>query len=124
VNIVAFWLTGCNAFGIGDGCLEGNLDLWCTHGNDGPTDRNAECERASGSPTYRCGQYDVVEDVGGYSSTTHFFDAGSGEHVATKYTTDVDIYCGDYSYWYGRRIRCEPECSYDGSHGLPLCSED
>ncbi len=121
--LIVSWMSGCNTLGLGEGCLERDLDLWCTQGNDGPTTRDEDCDEPSGSPSYRCGEYDVVEQSNGLSGVTHYFDA-DGKHVATSYFKDVNTWCGDFVYWYGRRIHCEPECTYDESHGLPSCSDD
>lgn len=111
-------LLGCNALGIGDGCLERDLNLWCHHDEqaDGAGDPQADCDAPQYDPSYQCGQYDGVDSFGG---SAHYFDIKTGEHVATQYWTDVmGSYCGDDVYWYGRRVSCEATCYYDDYYAI------
>jgi hypothetical protein len=109
--------------GLGDpGCLHRDLDDWCRHeeSEDGPVGEGA-CGEPEPDPTFRCGDYDVEQWGGGFTSETRYFDAESGQLVAVAYGTDVNTYCGGFTYWYGRRVECEPECSYADDPDLPPC---
>ena len=103
-----------------EGCLEPDLALWCW-----PEDSAEECGTPEGKPSFRCGEYDVVTSGPNQSGVAHFFDHTTGEHVATGYWRDViidDEWCGGLEYWFGRRIECTTECTYDGSNpNVPLC---
>lgn len=93
-------------------CVEPRLELHCYHSEHdrGPVDHeDAEpCEPpAIDGPVETCGAYEVVAHGGGYTSTTHFFEGG--EHIATAHTTDVSIYCGGSTFWYGQKVQCDPE---------------
>ena len=91
-------------------CVDERLELWCFHeenaeGPEPPTP-DAVCdppELTEAATT--CGDYRVEGFRGPYVSEYHFFL--EGEHVATRYTTDFNHYCGGFAYWYGTAIECD-----------------
>lgn len=68
----------------------------------------------------------MEEASGGFTGLRWYWDHASGELVAVEYWTDVNHYCGDFVYWYGRRILdCEPDCVYGQSDGeVPACDAE
>ncbi len=85
-------------------------DEWCFHeeGAGGPVypEPGAKCAPPDlEGQVEACGRYDVTGYSGGYTSQQHYFL--DGLHVATQYTTDVNVYCGDFDFWYGRPIDCD-----------------
>lgn len=87
-------------------CVEEPLELWCRHDEsvEGPTS-DLPCDPPEAPPPApSCGDYTLETTSGGYTSITHYFldDA----HVAVRYTTDTNHYCGGFDFWYGERIRC------------------
>lgn len=95
-------LTAC-----GEGCLERDLELWCRHEESasGPTSEEP-CDPPDYDPAIvepACDGYEVDPGASAaFANVMHYFK--DGEHVATAYTTDVNVYCGDFVYWYGKRV--------------------
>ncbi len=55
-----------------------------------------------------------------------FWLSARGKLVAVEYWTDVNVYCGGNSYWYGRRVLdCDRNCTYGAADGdVPLCDSE
>lgn len=70
--------------------------------------------------SYRCGDYDMVVDNGGFAGFTFYYHADSGELAAVDAWTDVWGQC-EGSYWYGKPVVCEVECEYHDETELPDC---
>lgn len=125
---VALWLlVSCG--GTEKGCLHRDLDVWCHHeeSEGGPVESDETCASVSfeaGEGAYRCGDYDVTPSGPDFTGRDLYFDHETGELVAVRYWTDVNTYCGGFSYWYGERVLdCTAECTYDteSDSGLPVC---
>lgn len=118
------WLLACDGSSFDDrGCLHQDLDDWCLHSEsaDGP-EGEGTCEDPEANPSYRCGDYDIDVSSGGFTSESYYFEHTSGELVAVAYGTDTNTYCGGFTYWYGRRVKCDLECSYlADDDDLPPC---
>ena len=115
-------LLSCGGKSSTEGCLDPDLDQWCS-GIPAYEDSSG-CGEPTGDKSFRCGKYDVVVEGEGSSGAAHYFDHVTGEHVATEFWRDfvADDWCGGLKYWYGVRIECDPECTYDGSSpDLPPC---
>lgn len=117
-------LTGGLLAGCGR-CVERDVDSWCYHDASakGPVvpDGAGACEPPTATPEYRCGDYDVVNQGGGFTGAVFYYDT-TGALAAVDYWTDVNTYCGGYDYWYGKRIKCDRECTYEEDGGdLPVC---
>lgn len=115
------WLLGCN-------CPVRDLDLWCRHDalEEGQEDLEADCEPPQYQPDYRCGDYDVVDDSGGFTGALHYFGAESKDHVATSWWDDIlgQTCAGGQDAWYGQPISCEKTCYYDDHYAvmdIPPC---
>ena len=92
--------------------LTASPEMW----SSGATTRRRTADRSFPRITFPCnpptvsgelltdGEYLVSLSSGGFSSVTHYFDPETQEHLATRYSTDVNVYCNDFSYWYGRRL--------------------
>lgn len=93
----------------GEGCLDNQREAWChhdteIHGEPGCLSPLLPPEaEADGS----CKDYVLVPVEGFEDTAVHYFNH-RGKHVATQYTTDEPVYCGDLTYWYGRRVNCGP----------------
>ena len=101
--------TGCG----GGACVEADLSLWCFHSEDerGPappsTDAGYTPPRLEEFPEAKSAEcnadYWVVGEEAGLVQMEHYWDAATGEHVATRYWNDVAIYCNGNDFWYGER---------------------
>jgi hypothetical protein len=105
--VVASALTSCRVF---TPCVEERLELWCFHSelDSGPVGweelDDPACEPPELTEGTACGRYEVDAAPGSFTSVTHYFL--EGRHVATRYTTDVNTYCGGFDFWYGQKIDC------------------
>jgi hypothetical protein len=93
------------------GCLHKDLGDWCYHSDqaEGPqvplgADECEAPDNASAVPYEGDDRYTVHPSGPNFAGLDHFFDAGTAEHVAAMYWTDVNDYCDGYKYWYGQRI--------------------
>ena len=112
---LAFVLVSGCYFEDEPGCLQPKLWLWCT---DEAMGGETPCGEPEASLDYRCGPYDVRTDDRGLGGQSHYFDHDSGKHVASVFWQDVNTRCGGFETWYGRRVACEPTCSYASANGL------
>lgn len=112
--IVLVLLCGCDSE-----CIERDASQWCHH----ESASEGDCGTPELEATYRCDRFDVAEGPLTNGAESHYFDR-RGNHVASRFTTDVDNQCGGFEYWYGRRIQCDPVCAYDQDYAevLPRCS--
>ncbi|MEN0062695.1 MAG: hypothetical protein AAGA48_11130 [Myxococcota bacterium] len=115
--IASFVLLSCEGAGPSSSpfanqfCLERDLSLWCYHQYpDGPqTPPNAPpCEAPEDLNLEPDSFYEgVLSSVSGpgFSGVDHYFSASTGQHIATKFWTDTDSYCGGFTFWYGEHLR-------------------
>lgn len=104
-----------------DPCLR-PLEQWCWgEAEEGPVCDEITLDEVS--PSYRCGDWDVSTTGPNFTGTNLYFDHESGELVAAAEWSDVAVNdtCADWSLWSGRRIECDPTCSYTGDEDLPAC---
>ncbi len=89
------------------------LELWCIHSEDdegpvfpeGVDAADVECAPPDiASQPAACGDHEEHVFSLGFASTSHYFL--DGEHVATRYGTDVNTYCGGFDFWYGKPVEC------------------
>ncbi len=93
------------------GCVDPRLALWCRHEENQPgpdvLDGYVPCEPvATPAGLVACGPYTVERQGGMYGSGRSRYFLGE-DLVAVQYSTDLNHYCGGFSYWYGREIRCD-----------------
>lgn len=112
-------VSGC---GGAEGCLEKDLTIWCFHSEAerGPvppsTDAGCTAPRFEEYPdatVLPCDESFVVAQDN--AERWHYWDAVSGEHLATGYFEDVNLYCGSKEFWYGARICAPPAPETDGT---------
>lgn len=104
-------LLGASGCGAVTPCVEERLELWCYHDEaahglvlpEGVPASDLACETPSSEGAIAVGAYEVADTAPGFSGVDHWFL--EGEHVATRYWTDVNHYCGDFEFWYGRKPR-------------------
>ncbi len=107
VGLLLLSLAGC---GLTSPCVNANLDRWCDH-NESTRDTGASPGAAACDPPSSAGAVPTPDGDhllagggGGYSGVRHYFDAATGDHVATEYWTDTNTYCGGSSYGYGTHL--------------------
>ena len=108
-----------------DECFNPDETLWCIE-PAASVNSGGECSVPTGEPSYRCGEYDVLQIGDGLTGEAHYFDRATGQHVATEFWSDVDEFCGgDASYaWYGDPIDCTATCTYGKKRqDLPPCDD-
>ena len=99
-------------------CVD-DLNLWCFHSPEDrgpmPPDTDSQCTapRLDDFPkaqTADCSlDYIAAGEESGLVDMMHFWNSGTGEHVATVYINAVPIYCNDTYFWYGERACKKPE---------------
>lgn len=107
VAIAGVLAVGCYDSPLGKGCLDDQLDAWCHHetGIHGDGGCDSPLLPPGAEADGSCKQFVVVPVEGFEDSAWHYFNK-KGKHVATEYTAETTIYCGDQAYWYGRRVHC------------------
>ena len=109
VTLAAITPMGC-ANSLDRGCLDRDLDSWCYHelveqeGGVAPSEACRSPTPSTQAVLSPNGRFLVDSSSGGFSGVTHYFDAESEEHVSARHWTDVNTYCGGFSFWYGRRV--------------------
>jgi hypothetical protein len=117
-------VTACNRDGD---CYEPDAANWCIEpAASVNSSSGGECAVPTGDPSYRCGDYDVLQIGDGPTGEAHYFDRATGQHVATEIWSDADEFCGgDASYaWYGDPVECGATCTYGKKRlDLPPCDD-
>ena len=114
------------ACGGPDDCFEPDAADWCIEPAASVSSTDSTCGVPSGDPSYRCGDYDVLQIGDGPTGEAHYFDRETGQHVATEYWSDIEELCGgSASYaWYGDPIECDATCTYGKKRlDLPPCDD-